>query len=337
MNVHFLIDTIVRQTTVLIAQLATSGGLRAPLAHVANQVFLELARELENQGIGRKVSADMFGMALRSYRRKLQRLDESSTDRGRSLWAAVVQFLGERQVVSLAEVLQRFHYDDETLVRGVLHDLTESGLVFRSGSGWGTCYRLTTDEDMRQVQGLDRDGLDALIWVSVYRSGEVSLEDLEGLGGLDAQTASEALERLEAVGRVRREVGDRGEVWSCEELVVGLGASAGWEAAVFDHFQAVVLTVIQRLRSQHLRTGERDVVGGSTYTLDVWPGHPMRDEVRATLGRLREDIGALRGRVEAYNAHHALARPVEKVTVYFGQHISADDCDGDLTDSGERG
>lgn len=65
MNVRLLIDAIVRQTMVLVAQLATSGGLRAPLAHVASQAFLELARELESQGVGRKVSADMFGMACR--------------------------------------------------------------------------------------------------------------------------------------------------------------------------------------------------------------------------------------------------------------------------------
>jgi hypothetical protein len=57
----------VQQTTVLIAQLSTAAGLRAPLAHVADQVFVELSRELEAQGLGRKVVADMFGMALRGY------------------------------------------------------------------------------------------------------------------------------------------------------------------------------------------------------------------------------------------------------------------------------
>jgi hypothetical protein len=63
MNVRLLIDTIVREATVLIAQLATSGGLRAPLAHVAGQVFVELAAELEREGVTKKVSADMFGLA----------------------------------------------------------------------------------------------------------------------------------------------------------------------------------------------------------------------------------------------------------------------------------
>src|SRR5690606_39482709 len=93
MHARLLIDAIVRQTTVLIAQLATSGGVRAPLAHIANQVFMDLAAELDAQGVSRKVSADMFGMALRTYLRKIQRLNESSTDRGRSLWEAVLQFV----------------------------------------------------------------------------------------------------------------------------------------------------------------------------------------------------------------------------------------------------
>ena len=73
MNVQLLIDAIVRETTVLIAQLATSGGLRAPLAHVAGQVFAELAAELEREGVPKKVSADMFGLALRTYQRRTQR------------------------------------------------------------------------------------------------------------------------------------------------------------------------------------------------------------------------------------------------------------------------
>jgi len=43
-NVNLLIDALVRQTTVLVAQLATAAGSRAQLAHTANQVFLDLVR-----------------------------------------------------------------------------------------------------------------------------------------------------------------------------------------------------------------------------------------------------------------------------------------------------
>jgi hypothetical protein len=66
-NVNLLIDSIVRQTTVLIAQLATASGGRPSLAHTANQVFIDLVRELKDQGVGSKVIADMFGLALRTY------------------------------------------------------------------------------------------------------------------------------------------------------------------------------------------------------------------------------------------------------------------------------
>src|SRR5687768_7502850 len=73
MNTKLLIDAIVHQTTVLIAQLSTASGIRAPLSHVADQVFLELSREIEAQGVSRKVAADMFGLAIRTYQKKVQR------------------------------------------------------------------------------------------------------------------------------------------------------------------------------------------------------------------------------------------------------------------------
>jgi hypothetical protein len=43
MTMQLLIDAIVRQTTILIAQLATKQGSRTPLADIAEQVFGELA------------------------------------------------------------------------------------------------------------------------------------------------------------------------------------------------------------------------------------------------------------------------------------------------------
>jgi len=65
MHAGLLIDSIVRQTTVLVASLATASGQRTQLAHVANLAFADLVRELRQQGLGNKVISDMFGMALR--------------------------------------------------------------------------------------------------------------------------------------------------------------------------------------------------------------------------------------------------------------------------------
>ena len=117
----------------LIAQLATSGGARAPVAHIASQVFIELAHELEAQGLSRKVSADMFGMALRAYQRKLARLSSEKPGRGDTLWRSLLDSIEAEGPLARSEILARYASDDETLIRGVLHDLCESGLLACTG------------------------------------------------------------------------------------------------------------------------------------------------------------------------------------------------------------
>ena len=163
MTIELLIHAIVRQTTLLIAQLATAHGVRAPLAKVANQVFLDLVAELERQGVSRKVSADMFGLGLRTYRRKIQRLTESSTERGRSLWEAVLEHVRSKGSVTRLEVLERFARDDEAQVRAVLHDLCESSLLVSNGTGSSATFRPVSDEEIESLrQQVGSEGADEL-------------------------------------------------------------------------------------------------------------------------------------------------------------------------------
>src|SRR6185369_12082821 len=130
------------------------GGLRAPLAGVANQVFLDLAAELDRQGVSRKVSADMFGIALRGYQRRLRRLGESRTDRGRTLWESMLAYLSDGRLRTRQDVLARFSGDDDATVRGVLHDLVESGLVFTTGTGVDVLHRIATAAELGEGASL---------------------------------------------------------------------------------------------------------------------------------------------------------------------------------------
>jgi len=75
---------------------------------VADQVFLSRAQEIERQGVSRKIVADMFGLALRTYQRKVQRLEESASASGRTLWEAVIEYLGETGPVRRDHLLDRF-------------------------------------------------------------------------------------------------------------------------------------------------------------------------------------------------------------------------------------
>lgn len=321
MNIQLLIDSIVRQTTVLIAQLATSGGVRAPLAHVANQVFLDLANELEAQGVSRKVSADMFGMALRAYVRKVSRLSESSTDRGRSLWEAVYDHLSKQSVVTREEVIGRFHRDEETLVRGVLHDLTESGLVFATGSGPRSVYRAATEEELGRMRQFTQGRVDELLWVIIYREGPVARSTLTKLVGSKATEVDGALERLVGAGRVQRDANHADPRYRATGFVVNIGAEFGWEAALLDHFHALVRTICQKLRLG-AESSSADTVGGSTYTFAVWPNHPRREEVLGTLKSFRERLSQLRGDVDEYNEKHGVPADYEQVVVYGGQSVT---------------
>lgn len=325
MNVQLLIDSIVRQTTVLVAQIATSGGARAPLAHVANQVFLELTDELAAQGVSRKVSADMFGMALRTYLRRIQRVRESATESGQSLWEAVLDFLSQDRLVTRAQVLRRFQRDDPDIVRGVLHDLSESGLVLRVGSGSRAAYRAATEEELSSLE--NDDGTEELVWAVIYREGPLSRADLGNRirsGNLDT-----ILDKLVAAGRVRKNATAADATYSAREFFVPLGVAVGWESAVFDHFQAVVKTICARLAAEpRLDSSPAHAVGGSTYSFEVWPGHPLEAEVLRLLTDVRERTSELRNRVRAHNSAHGRPPQYSDVTFYAGECVVQQDENG---------
>ncbi len=322
---HFkaLIDAVVRQTTVLIAHLATAAGVRAPLSHLVNQVFLDLVTELEAQGLGRKVVADMFGIALRSYQLKVRRLSESSTDRDRTLWEATLTFVQGEGPVSRARVLQRMRYDDDALVRAVLHDLVESGLVYKTGRGDGTVYRAADPEELGDAfQANQRDTAAHFVWIQVYRAGPVTLEWLIRETRLESEVLERALGDLVDDGRVERHDVAEATTWRCPTCVLPTGTTVGWEAALFDHFQAVVSAMCLKLGAGQARSLPSDLVGGSTWSFDVWEGHPHREEVTGLLRELRDRVSKLRTEVTLFNDHHGRPDTAQQVTVYLGQAVT---------------
>jgi transcription initiation factor IIE alpha subunit len=323
MNTHILIHAVVQQTMVFVAQLATAGGVRAPLAKLAHQVLLDLSRELQNQGVKKNVIADMFGMSLRTYHRKLRALTESQTVSGRTIWEAVLDYLRDQEPVSAYDIHRRFSGDDRDVIAGVLTDLVHSGLAYRSGSGSGAVYRLADDSDFAKAGSNGRDGANEyLVWHAVYRNGPVTEDRLVELTGLDAVACGRALAELESTGRVSRESSNGRVTFSSDRLEVPVGQAQGWETAVFDHFQAMVSAISTKLSSRSLRSDHDDVTGGATYSIDIWPGHPLEREALGTLARVRALVEDLRDRVDATNA--ATNKPTEdRVIFYMGQYVKS--------------
>ncbi len=325
MNVRVLIDAVVRQNMVLVATLSTAAGVRAPLAHVANEVFLNLVQELEAQGLRQKVIADMFGLALRSYQRKVQRLTESATEQGRSLWEAVFSYVHERETVSRADVLRRFRFDDEAMVRGVLDDLVESGLVYRKGRLDATVYRAADDVDNGEPDepGERAEADAALVWVAVYRSGGTTRAELGEQLRLTDMALDRALERLVRDGRIARDGQGADARLHTEACFTPYDEASGWEAALFDHYQAVVTAIVRKLRAGSNRAKRDDRVGGSTYSFDVWRGHPFKERVYGLLRRVREEADLLLDEVVRYNETHGRPADATRVSFYAGQSLDA--------------
>jgi len=323
-NAHLLIDAVVQQTMVFIAQLATSGGVRAPLAHVAEQVFADLSRELTNRGVKKNVMADMFGMALRTYHRRVRELGESKTESGRSVWEAVLGFIRERGPVSGRDVLLRFAGDEPDIVTGVLSDLSQSGLVYRAGRGDGARYRIADDADDASDDAAVAPAREHLVWLAVYRNGPATEQAVRDFTRLDAASCATALDALVRSGRVVETRAAGGSSYTAERFEVPLGAAVGWEAAVLDHFQAMVTAIIAKLARGRAAGAAADEIGGSTWSLDVWRGHPLEGEAKSLLRRTRATVEELRARIDAYN--RAAPRPgeAERVVFYAGQNVRDD-------------
>ncbi|HEX2733028.1 MAG TPA: hypothetical protein VHM70_15570 [Polyangiaceae bacterium] len=328
MNVEGLMGAIVRQTTVLLASLATADRGRAQLAHTANQVFLNLVQELKHQGLSAKVIADMFGLALRTYHDRVRRLSESRTVRGRSLWEAILEHIQERGPCSRAEVLARFAYDDASSVRGVLQDLVQSGSVYRTGRGESVTYRVVDTRDLGNSEQALESRLN-LVWIATQRLGGATLDQLMTELQMERRELEAAL--LEAVRRGYLTVAgrrsenqsfDRSTRFESNGCVLAYENENGWEAALFDHYQALVGAICNKLQQGQTHARERDVVGGSTFRMSVWPGHPHYEECLGLLAAWRRQGSALREKVRLYNESNTVdVNTKSRVVAYVGQYV----------------
>lgn len=328
MRFQFLIDAIVRQTTVLIARLSTAEGARSPLGHIADEIFSGLVAELEHQGLGKKVVADMFGLALRSYQLKVQRLSESVTSRGVTLWIAVQDYLASSGSASRQQVLARFGRDEGSSVRGILNDLVENGFVVRAGRGEDTSYRLATEEERADfgasLEGESLPSLAAHVWLHVYREGPLGHERLNRLVPVSSGVLDQAVERLLHEGRIRVESASPERTYVAEQVLIPLGEAAGWEAAVVDHHRAVLNALAAKITAGTRISARDDEVGGTTLTFPLWLGHPKEQEVRKLLATVRAMVLPLWEEVTRYE-NPAPGSNEYHVHFYCGQYVTEEE------------
>jgi hypothetical protein len=309
MSLELLVDALTREAASLIASAATQGGARTSLAHLSDRLFHGLALELQALNVRRRVSADMLGMAPRAFLRKLRRVSESATDRGRCLWEAVYEHITAAQPVTHGDVLRRFHRDDQDVLRGVLGDLRDEGLVLVEGRGTQMTYRAATNPELEARLGAQREGTDELVWAFIFHEGPISRAALQQ-HGLKSADLDRAIERLIGAGRVLEDSSEKEPRYRSTTFSPPAGTAA--EGPIFDHFRAVVRTLSTFLS----RPGEPSAA--STYKLDLWPGHPMEEETKNLFREWRRRASELRERIDAYNAQLSPMPAIEPMTLYLG-------------------
>lgn len=323
METRLLIDAIVQQTTVLIAHLATSAGIRAPLANIADQVFLDLANEIEQQGVTRKVVADMFGIALRTYQKKVNRLRESVTENEQTVWQGVLSYVRAHDGATRRQVLNAFRNDEERHVIAVLNDLVASGLLYSTGRGQNAAYGPTPHHNQRAM--LQEQGLESYvhqIWLEIADHPGIARAALDQRFAERPELVGQALAALGADQRIRSVDVDGETRFYTQRVLIPVGSEAGWETAVIDHFRAMCTAITGKLREGAAGSDKHHLIGGSTFAFDVEPGHPCEAEVKQLLSQFRARTSELWDRVSKLNQ----ANPVSEanrvqVVFYFGQNV----------------
>jgi hypothetical protein len=228
----------------------------------------------------------------------------------------VLDYVPRDRLITRAEVLQHFSRDDESQVRSILSDLCESGFVLRLGRGAQTAFRAASDAELASLERAT-DGFSQFAWLLIYREGPLSRAALAERMHCDPAHLDDTLAELTTNGLIQ----ESNAAYSSREVVLPVTSPVGWEAAMLDHFRALVLTLCNRLRG----VDDASRNGGSTYTFDVSPHHPLAPEVYSTLARVRQELSTLRARVETYNQKHSDEELTELVTTYVGQIVQPKD------------
>ena len=129
-----------------------------------------------------------------------------------------------------------------------------------------------------------------------------------------------ALERLCQEGRLTKTVASGETEYTCDGCFIPPGAEHGWEAAVFDHYQAMVTAICAKLQRGQSVTPEKEYIGGSTYSFFVTDNHPLKEEVLSFLQVTRQRAAELRRRVAEINEQRDTPQEeMMRVIAYVGQ------------------
>lgn len=307
MNHKLLLVAVVREVARLAAAIATYKDARASLANLDVHLFGALADALQRQGVGRRVSADMLGMVKRAFLRKVGKAKASITDRGRSLWEAVYDFVALSREVHVTQIEQRFCRDDAETLQGVLADMRESGVVRVQGRGKDALYRIPNAQEL-ELEFKQRQDATDLVWTLIHHG--TSTREALLARGVRPEEVDRSIAKLLEAQRIESSFAHGVECFHSSGYSIPAGTAL--EGAVLDHLHAVTTTLVTVISRPD------EVAGATTFQLDVWPDHPLYAETLALYRDSRQRLSSLRTKIDAHNAASGQRLLGRRLNAYMG-------------------
>ncbi|MEM9068699.1 MAG: hypothetical protein AAGE52_09340 [Myxococcota bacterium] len=317
LDVRLLLELLLEGGGELVASLATAQGRRESLEHLEDLVFLHTTETLRRRGYSAKVITDLFGLSsLTSLRRKLRKIKSGRLLRTRSLRQAILSRVAEGDV-DRQELLAHLKTRDAVIVKGVLRDLIDEGVIREGAGGYelALAHTQTTDPSDHGLQGL----MHILLGHRAMTAAE-----LQGTLGVPEERVLEVSQGLIERGVVRRK-GDSFEAGPNWNLYPATDVSEAVTSLVH-HFRAVGAAIIGTVRKwdSEEKVSPHTPPAVVTATFEIARDHPLLPELLAMHASFAESIAELYERIEA-------SEPVEgerlRVSVYAGTAV-ADDVSG---------
>ncbi len=114
----------------------------------------------------------------------------------------------------------------------------------------------------------------------------------------------------------------QGEGFIAPTFLIPTDAPHGWEAAVFDHFQAMCAAMANKVQLRHDNAPNARLVGGSTLHFELDATHPELQNVLSLLDQVRVLTDAVWDSVYRHNEKHPIDEAKRfNLTLYFGQNV----------------
>jgi hypothetical protein len=191
--------------------------------------------------------------------------------------------------------------------------------LYSTGIGGDTLYGVTSEaERQRLTRQSDKGALANMALGAIYRCPGITREELCARLNVAGEQLEQALTDLHGDGHITRDE----ERLFAPTFQIPIGAEHGWEAAVFDHFQAVATAIGNKVQLRDRRDPNSALIGGTTLRFEVSRRHPNLRLVLGLLGRVRELTDEVWDQVSRSNANDSPSDDERlNVTFYFGQNI----------------